>query len=409
MDNKDYNEPMRDYCSPEEENRYERPSYETAEEYNQARREREQAQSQPVNEQYSYNQYNTADQSDSNSASGSNPYGNASYYGNTSSYGNASSCGNSSYYGNGGYTNMGGVILDSNGKPLKNNFGIKLTFSILEMLCCCANFITMIMGILSCVFTCQANTSYNEGRYDEFKSKSKASTIMLIVGAVFAAISIFINALFIGFGMADFWQEFANFDMDIVQDDFDYDYDEDFKEFYNENAQHENFEDFNQVTVDGVTISLPCTYADLEAAGFFLNHTDLNAEIDAGSYEFFELHSNEKTYIADVQVVNPKEESVKAEDGMIIYLSFYYESAEETEVFKGYEFVNGLDVFGTVDETLEILGEPDYNSVGDTDYGKQEYYEWYYEGEDGYLSYITINFYDGELFSITINNGPEEY
>ena len=109
MDNRDYNEPMRDYCAPEEE-RYERPSY-------------------------AYSQFE-----------------------------NNYNSNNSNYYNSGRYANVGGVILDNNGKPLKNSFGMKLTFSILEMLCCCASCFTLVTGILSCIFTCQANTCYKEGR-----------------------------------------------------------------------------------------------------------------------------------------------------------------------------------------------------------------------------------------------------
>lgn len=52
------------------------------------------------------------------------------------------------------------------GQALKNNYGMKLTFSILEILCCCGcNIVTMIMGILGCVFTSQANSAYKEGRW----------------------------------------------------------------------------------------------------------------------------------------------------------------------------------------------------------------------------------------------------
>lgn len=420
MDNKDYNEPRRDYCSPEEEVRYERPLYETAEEYNQARREQEQAQFQTGNEQYAYNQYE-------------------------SSYNNYNNYGNGSYYGNGGYTNMGGVILDSNGKPLKNRFGVQLTFSILEMLCCCFGCIPMILGIVACVLTCIANSCYKQGRYDEFKSKSKASSVLLIVGGAFAALTILTNTISVFANWDDFWTEFEyefekeledelgydidmdtfwedieNYEDDIYYDDDyeydgdyeyddDYEYDGNFKDFYNENADHVNFDDFNEIIVDGVTISLPCTYADLEAAGFFMNRTDLNTDMEAGSSNFYELHCDEKAYIADVQVINPGEESIKVQDGIIIYLDFYYESVAENEIFDGYEFVNGLDVFATVDETLSILGEADYGYVEDTDYGKRTCYEWYFEDQEGYLSYVTVTFYDDVLFDIAVNNGPEEY
>lgn len=108
-----------------------------------------------------------------------------------------------------GYTNIGGTVIDSNGKELKNRFGLKLTFSILEMLCCCTSCITLIMGIIACVFTCKANNCYKESRYEEFKSKAKTSTILLIVGGVFAAIAIIINAVtLVSMSKDGFWDEF---------------------------------------------------------------------------------------------------------------------------------------------------------------------------------------------------------
>ena len=375
MDNRDYNEPMRDYCAPEEE-RYERPSY-------------------------AYSQFE-----------------------------NNYNSNNSNYYNSGRYANVGGVILDNNGKPLKNSFGMKLTFSILEMLCCCASCFTLVTGILSCIFTCQANTCYKEGRYDEYKSKSNVSTILLIVGAIFAAISICFNGLSMATSWDDFWDEFMyefeialedelgyDVDMDTFWDDldkyedgiYDNDYyydDEDYEDFYNQDAVHENFEDFNQVIVDGVTVSLPCTYAELETAGFFLNPTDQNAEIEAGTSCFYELHSKDKAYIADVQIDNNTDKTIKAKDGLIIYLDFYYESIDEKEIFDGYEFVNGLTVFATIDETLALLGEPNSGYFEDTEYGYRQYYCWDYEYADGYYSYVFVNFYDGVIYDIGINNGP---
>jgi hypothetical protein len=95
---------------------------------------------------------------------------------------------NNEYAYNSGYTKVGSTVIDSNGKELKNYFGLKLTLSILEMLCCCASCATLVLGIIACVFTCKANTCYKEGRYDEFKTKAKTATILLIIGAAAAVI-----------------------------------------------------------------------------------------------------------------------------------------------------------------------------------------------------------------------------
>ena len=410
MDNRDYNEPMNDYCSPEEE-RYERPLYETAEEYNQAHRT-------PVYETAEeYNQA-TREQSQYAYSQFQNNYNSNSYNSNSTNY-----------YSSGRYTNLGGVVLDENGKPLKNSFGIKLTLSIMEMLCCCASCFTLVTGIISCIFTCQANTCYKEGRYDEYKSKSNVSTILLVVGAIFAGISIIYNAISLPTSMDSFWEEFKiefekelenelGYDIDLEEfwndmmsgDDIFYENgyftEGDYEDFYNENAVHENFEDFNQIIVNGVTVSLPCTYADLEAAGFFMNPSDLNTEIESDSSWFFQIHGNGKAYIADVEIQNTTDKNITAKEGLVVYMDFYYEGEEEKEIYEGYEFVNGLDLFATIDETLALLGEPNSGYFEESEYGYRQYYCWEYEYADGYYSYISVTFYDGVLYDIGINNGP---
>jgi hypothetical protein len=219
--NNDYNE----------QNPYANPGYETTEENNQV--------SQDYNGGYAYNNYN--------------------YQNN--------------YNGNSGYTYMGGTVIDSNGKPLKNHFGAKLTLSILEMLCCCTSCITLIMGIIACVFTCQANSCYKEGRYEEFKSKAKTSTILLIVGGVFAALAIIINVASLASMSEDgFWDEFmyeyekaleeelgTDVDMDTFWDDvnegkYDNLYDEslegdDTYSDYIEGVYHWDSDDCNHMTM----------------------------------------------------------------------------------------------------------------------------------------------------------------
>jgi len=449
MDNRDYSAPNNDYSAPEE-NWNQKPIYETAEEYNQAQAKQEEA---ADNSAYAYTQFenNSSDYSNQNynnqnysnqnynnqnynyqnynNQSYSNPYNNGAYGNNYNA---------NSYYGgnynDGRYTNINGIVIDSNGKPLKNHFGIQLTCSIIEMVCCCCfNCITFILGIIACVFTCLANGSYKNGRFDSFKSQSRTATILLIIGAALAVITAISNMI----SSHSFWNEFedafneefevaleeelgVDIDMDTFwQDYFSGDFDaileqeeeleENYHSNYNENAEHENFEDFNEIIVDGVSISLPCTYANLQAAGFYIDQSDLNEELASYEEGYYELHTKEKTYIADVQLVNLTEESCKVAEATVIYLDFYYESVEEKDIFDGYEFVNGLTMFASADETLSILGEPNSIYMEEMEYADVETYIWEYEYVDGYYSFVGVTFYDGVLYDIEINNGPSEY
>ena len=241
MNNNDYNE----------QNPYVNPGNETTEDNNQVSQEQPQS--------YAYNQFQNNYGTTGQEHNGGYAYNNYNYQNN--------------YNSNGGYTNMGGTIIDSNGKALKNHFGMKLTFSILEMLCCCTSCITLIMGIIACVFTCQANTCYKEGRYEEFKSKAKTSTVLLIVGAVFAALAIIMNVASLaslgenGF-MDAFMEEYekaleeelgTDVDMDSFWDDVyegEYDdlyeeslYDDDYYSDYIEDVHHLDTDDFNYIAI----------------------------------------------------------------------------------------------------------------------------------------------------------------
>ena len=106
------------------------------------------------------NPYQAGDQNAGGQQDYSNPY--------QSGQQNYSSAGNAQYGSYNGYNggmntpyNNGNVPLDKKGRPMKNNFGMKLAFSILEMILG-GNFISLICGIVACVFTCKANTSYKE-------------------------------------------------------------------------------------------------------------------------------------------------------------------------------------------------------------------------------------------------------
>lgn len=105
----------------------------------------------------------------------------------------------------------GGVPLDEKGQPLKNNFGLKLFFSIIEMLTCCmCNPITLVLGIFGCIYAVKANNAYREGEWDEFKGHAKISSSCLWGGlAVIAAYLIFaVASIIFGGGMTAFYETY---------------------------------------------------------------------------------------------------------------------------------------------------------------------------------------------------------
>lgn len=69
---------------------------------------------------------------------------------------------------------------DKHGQPLKNQYALRIVLSVLEIVCC--NLISMVCGIIGCIYTGRANISYNQGRWDDFKAQSKAAAISLWVG-----------------------------------------------------------------------------------------------------------------------------------------------------------------------------------------------------------------------------------
>ena len=62
---------------------------------------------------------------------------------------------------------------------------MKLTFSILEMIS--GNLISLICGIIACVFTCKANTAYKEGNGKNLSRTRKYPILFCGSDLVFAS------------------------------------------------------------------------------------------------------------------------------------------------------------------------------------------------------------------------------
>ena len=172
--NDDYSAPQQDYSAPQQDYSAPQQDYSAP----------QQTYGQYTNsdaQNNSYNYYQNNEQQYNGQQYGEQQY-NSQQYGTQQYNGQQYNSYNNGQYTNtyGTYGNLGGVPVDGKGQPLKNRFGMKLTFSILEIISC--NLISLIMGILGCVFTSKANTAYKEGRWEDFRSAAKTATIVLWVG-----------------------------------------------------------------------------------------------------------------------------------------------------------------------------------------------------------------------------------
>lgn len=369
MENKDYKETNQDYCSPEQESKdlYNRPVYETAEEYNQAKREAGQYQ------QYNYQQYNYQQ------------------------------------YQNSQYANLGGAMVDAAGNPLKSHFAVQLVFAIIEILLCCFSPVAMVLGIIALVFAVQANTAFNHGNAADFKSKSKTSTILLIVGGVFAAISIIINVVFASVYLTQLEDIISEIEHEMEYEDWeDEDWDkedsddEDVYSYYpgtDENYLVDGFEDF---TYNGVAYSIPMSYSDFQKMGYYLEEGYEDYVLEAMTYESIWFYDEDGNELGMIRISNDTEEEIALEEGIVDYIYFdnpaSYVTDENLEHID-LVFGEGFDMYTTYEELEEWLGTPYYVSIDNS--GGSEYvtYEWTYYGDDKYQS-IEVSYWNGVITDV---------
>lgn len=172
-----------------------------------------------TNGEYTSGQYNANDQYGTSGQYNANAqYNTNGQYGADNQYNM-----NGQYYTNGQYNqagqyNMNGQQyqynngygqgpVDNNGRPIPNNFGMKLTFSILITI-----FLSKIFGILSIVFTCLQNKAYKEGRWDDFKNKRKLSNVFLWIGLILGIIMFVVSIVFAGAIFKEVYNAFSDYD-----------------------------------------------------------------------------------------------------------------------------------------------------------------------------------------------------
>lgn len=368
--------------------------------------------------------------------SGQQDYG-SQYQSGQQNYGNPYQSGQQTY---GGYNPYGNVPLDKKGQPLKNRFGMKLTFSILEMIS--GNLISLICGIIACVFTCKANTAYKEGKWEEFKSHAKVSNIVLWVGLgvcivvyviVFALIAVaglsvlpFIVSGSSGSSVASGSYDYYDEQDYNYYDDEDDDADEEETEDYADDWEEEDTEDADAdtgyasagvtagsgytdptVTINGATVTFPLSYADFVAkTGLTMDADETGDIVSADEYDNYDItnaYDSEGNDVCSIWLYNMGSSDLAMEDcyvaGIIAYNDGYSTAPDLV-------MQNGITFASTQDEVRTALGEPS-NTYSDTysDGSLYESWNWDYADPDSdYFDEVQIEFVDGVITKIEVDN-----
>ena len=254
----------------------------------------------------------------------------------------------------------------NNQEPVNNNFGMKMVFSILEIISC--NLITFIMGIIACVFTVQANNLYNQNRFEEFKSKAKAASICLWVGLASFIVGIIaiIGIAVIG-GSAD------------------------------DGGSTSSYGAGTSVTVDGTYIAIPLEFSELEAMGFQLDDYSVGTEVAAGDIDFIAVDNKYGEDVMWAWIENNHSYEADATECTVIGIDVDY----DCDNYETFVSEDGVTFDCSKSDLIDLLGDPDEEDV---DYDDRELWRWYIGSGKNSWQVIEITFEEGDvIFDIDID------
>ena len=290
------------------------------------------------------------------------------------------------------YNNANTVPLDRKGRPLKNRFGMKMVFSVIEL------FFATLWGVLGLIFTCMANNAYQKRDWDGFKSKSRLASIMLWVGFVVCLIEVAVLGVFISsFSMlgknyhtsSSYVEEVPAVEEPVVDEPV-----VDEEQTSGESTAKADFpapEEYNTFKMNGMDLTVPSKVSDyvkvLKESGYEFTDDFKKAKLEPHDASYFDFVNKDGYIVGFVEVYNTTEEQMDATAGMVggIYIDVNFDDKIQID------YMGRLDNNSSAQDYIDIFGMP--NSA-DEDYG---YYQWY--TEEGWIS---IDLKDGELDSFTV-------
>ncbi len=414
MDNNNQNNPFLDYSAPGPQGMSGQP----------------QTSGQPQAGGYNLNgQYYESSSYQSNVSTGGYNYGEGNF--NNGNYGSPYNNGNYGSPYNNRSLNPTSVPLDKKGRPIRNRFGLKITFSILEIVFGFLLFlllppvialIAMTFAILALVFTCVQNSHFHKGNWKSFHSASVTATaflwldcvvwiivaILFIIGlAVLASVGSGnvksgMDKLGIGDGNSkpDYTYEYETEDSEEDGDGYGFDFDsedseadDDTDDTDRKTAGSSDLTDtkgeyvpyvkhFNEFTLSGAEIALPISVKDFCRAGFSLKADDSEAELKAGSYYGYAYYDTEGDYRGTLFVYNTTDEAIKVKDGIAGGITISDMGKDDLQM------VGGIGFGDNITDCAKVLGDKVtywYEGSGYIDY------EWFFE-DGGYSTSIELDF-----------------
>lgn len=161
-----------------------------------------------------------------------------------------------------------------------------------------------------------------------------------------------------------------------------------------------------EFVVNGKTLTLPCTYADLkEATGFSMKSSDEKSYLEGEYYTNLNLYNSDESIVLNIDILNTSEEDKLYTECPVVRVSqceYDLENTDTVITFPGGLYV-GQEV--TKDDLVAIFGEydDDYYYDGDSDYQLYEY-TWVEDTDWTTYNYIKVEILNGVISNITINN-----
>lgn len=366
------------------------------------------------------------------------PYQNGDPYQNMGNYSQNNYGGDNYNYGYNSYSrNSYNVPLDYKGRPLKNRFGMKLTFSIIEMVIALLGMIggsvyfgviPLVLSILACVFVCLQNRDFHNADWESFQSKSKTASVFLWITfgiyMIWLVLVIILVILVLVIGVSTFTSVLDDLGMKNMEPDYKYEYeykddedsvydadDSDKKEADDKAEQHKSNAKVNNLeggyvdmvkgyetfTLEGADITLPMSLDAFLDAGFYMNEEDLEETLEGNnSYGYSYYSSRNDQYLGTIFIYNVTNRDIKVKNGIVggmtINRGYGDEEADLT-------LLGGLKFGSSVDDAIQVFGSDVTNEDIDGDYS---YYSWQFTY--GYATSIELDYEKDQLKEVWIMN-----
>lgn len=347
------------------------------------------------------------------------------------------------------YANYGNAMVDEKGQPLKNNFVLRLVFSIFEIICCCVSPIASVLGIIGCVFNAQANKAYNEGNPYAFKEKAKSANILIWIGGILAAFGLIINIVVAAYFLPKFdklvdlvesgeiteenidymWpmlfpELFGEIGPNELDTEFDSELDTEVEteaitdepvinEYSNGEGDVPLVEGFDKFTINGFAYEIPMIYSDFVENGFKLTDTDgklvdENQVCEAGAYVSLMFEITED-YKGMIRVSNNSSEALVLKNCEVDLFYVYSDGAYSLKEGAGLQeldlnYNDKLNATSRYEDVEEFLGVPTevYEETYD-DGGKYAVYSWLFYGE-AVFERVQISYWNENICDFTVDH-----